>query len=966
MNINIDSAIFIGFLAVNLAVGLFYGREVKTIKDFALGGRNFSTTALVSTIVATWIGGDYLFITMSEVYTTGLHYAIGCLGMVVCLLLNAYVFIPKMGEFLGSISVASTMGDLYGKHVRLITAIGGTIASAGFIAVQFKVFGYILNNFIGLPGNTSIFLAASIVILYSAFGGIRSVAFTDVIQFFTFGVLIPVLGMVVWNHCSSLPNFDLKVAFSHPLFNYHEFLGFSNPKFWSLILLFLLFSIPDLNPTMFQRVAMGRSIEQVKKAFTISAVLLMLILLGMAWIAFLLFNVDPSLEPTNLVQYIINNYSHTGLKSFIMIGVVAMCMSTADSNINASSVLLTHDFCAPLNIKLKSELILSRVISVFLGLISIALALMDYDLLPLVFMTQSFYIPIIDVPLILAILGFRSTTKSVLIGMGASLISVIIWRGYFMDTGVDSILPGTIINFIFFLGSHYLLGQKGGWNITNNNKSFNSLNSKNKGIVNRFTRAIKKFDLIVFLKNNSPKNELIYTGFGIFCTISTICTMYSIANTIGTQNEGVILYIYEIMLILSVCFATYPIWPSYLKKEIITQVAWNFNIFFLLIYCSGFFLMLSNFSHQQLVVFIINIIVAAILTRWKLALGMIISGAYLSLKTYKYYANIDSLDINIASTSLIIYTFLLSGAAIVIFLKPKQEYLEATEHKVGELETEAVHLLHEVTGLNGQVIGLNNQVTGLNSKVIDLSDQVTHYVEQVADKNKEIERLGATAQKILNNVNHELRLPIGNVVNFSEMLHGTLGKSDNKLVKELSKEVYDNSNRVSTMILNMLDLATLDVKKVDLQKTTINFSELVTDRVKTCRKIYLRDKKIDFELRIEPEVMIAVDPNYIRQTVDNLVINAINFSTEGLIKVSVSKEKGQVIFTIMDQGKGIPTEELSDIFTPFKMGSNSESKAEGRGVGLALCKSAVEAHGGSITADSNGEVGATLRFVLPI
>jgi signal transduction histidine kinase len=304
------------------------------------------------------------------------------------------------------------------------------------------------------------------------------------------------------------------------------------------------------------------------------------------------------------------------------------------------------------------------------------------------------------------------------------------------------------------------------------------------------------------------------------------------------------------------------------------------------------------------------------------------------------------------------YSLTLIGSALIIFLKPKQEYLEATEHQVEDLKIETEHLSHEVTDLNSKVISLNTQVT-------DLNEQVTHYSEQVADKDKEIERLGATAQKILNNVNHELRLPIGNVVNFSEMLHETLGKSDNKLVKELSKEVYDNSNRVSTMILNMLDLATLEVKKVDLQKKIINFSELVEDRVKNCRKIYLRDKKINFELTIEPNILVSVDPNYMRQTVDNLVINSINFSTEGLIKVSVSKQKEQVIFTITDQGKGIPKAELDDIFTPFKMGSNSESKACGRGVGLALCKSAVEAHGGSITADSDGECGAKLQFTLP-
>jgi len=164
----------------------------------------------------------------------------------------------------------------------------------------------------------------------------------------------------------------------------------------------------------------------------------------------------------------------------------------------------------------------------------------------------------------------------------------------------------------------------------------------------------------------------------------------------------------------------------------------------------------------------------------------------------------------------------------------------------------------------------------------------------------------------------------------------------------------------------MLDLATLDVKKVDLQKKTINFSELVEDRVKTCRKIYLQEKKINFELTIDPEVMLVVDPNYIRQTVDNLVINAITFSETGLIKVIVTKQGKEVIFIIHDQGKGIPTLELSDIFTPFKMGSNSESKAEGRGIGLALCKSAVEAHGGYIKAESDGKFGATFRFALPL
>ena len=283
---------------------------------------------------------------------------------------------------------------------------------------------------------------------------------------------------------------------------------------------------------------------------------------------------------------------------------------------------------------------------------------------------------------------------------------------------------------------------------------------------------------------------------------------------------------------------------------------------------------------------------------------------------------------------LIYVMFMVAGFAITI-LKSKQEYQEATEAKVDTLETE----------------------------VLDLNEKVVHYSERISDQEKEIERLGATAQRIINNVNHELRLPVGNVMNFAEMLNDGLGKFNEQQLKSLSDEVYKNSNRLSSMIMNMLDLATLNAKKLELDKKMINLGELVEDRINNCRKIYLDDKKIDFVMKIHPEILILVDPNYMRQVVDNLVINAIKFSAEGVIRVELLKKGGLIEFTIKDNGIGIPKEELYDVFTPFKMGSNTESKAEGRGVGLALCKAAIEAHGGTITAESSG-VGAVFRFVL--
>jgi signal transduction histidine kinase len=169
------------------------------------------------------------------------------------------------------------------------------------------------------------------------------------------------------------------------------------------------------------------------------------------------------------------------------------------------------------------------------------------------------------------------------------------------------------------------------------------------------------------------------------------------------------------------------------------------------------------------------------------------------------------------------------------------------------------------------------------------------------------------------------------------------------------------------MILNMLDLAMLDVKKIELVKKTINLSELVEDRAEQCRKIYLQEKKIAFDLKIEPNILIDVDPNYIRQTIDNIVINAITYSQSGTISISVLRQgKNMVIITVEDEGIGIPESELPDIFTPFKMGIHTESKAEGRGVGLALCKAAVDAHGGEIKVESKRGKGALFKVVLPI
>ncbi|MEM6338958.1 MAG: HAMP domain-containing sensor histidine kinase, partial [Pseudomonadota bacterium] len=517
-----------------------------------------------------------------------------------------------------------------------------------------------------------------------------------------------------------------------------------------------------------------------------------------------------------------------------------------------------------------------------------------------------------------------------LIGMSASFCTIVLWKAFSPDNGIDSVIPGILVNIIFFIGSHYILKQQGGWVVVlGREKIESSLQRKNK------SRSIKDFNFLDFCSKNTPKSDSTYIFLSIFCVIAIFSGVYSIPLEKRLEYNEIIEIISHSVLVITTAWLIYPLWPPGLKNKRFIFIFWLFSLFYILSFVTSLQVIISDFGQFQLIVLLLSVMVLSMVVRWKISLFLIVLGIGASIQFFKYYTG-NNISANFGSLQFkILYILLMIAGILIAFFKPKQEHQEATEAKVDTLETE----------------------------VSDLNEKVVHYSERISDQEKEIERLGATAQRIINNVNHELRLPVGNVMNFAEMLNDGLGKFNEEQLKSLSDEVYKNSNRLSSMIMNMLDLATLNAKKLELDKKMINLGELVEDRINNCRKIYLDDKKIDFVMKIHPEILILVDPNYMRQVVDNLVINAIKFSSEGVIRVELLKKGDLIEFTIKDNGIGIPKEELYDIFTPFKMGSNTESKAEGRGVGLALCKAAIEAHGGTITAESSG-VGAVFRFVL--
>lgn len=274
---NIDIAIVVTFLILTLVVGLGHGQKVKTIKDYALGGRNFTTAALVATIVATWVSESGFMVALSKTYSDGLNYKFAATGFAAAFFIIAFFLIPRMGEFLGSVSIAEAMGDLYGSKVRLVVAIAGTIGAVGTIAVQFKVFGSIFSYFFSFSNFIAIIIAGTIATIYSAFGGIKAVTFTDILQFFAFGCVFPLVGFLVWNQFF-YEGYSLAHAASDPKFNLSFIFSKDNQKFAEMLVIFAYFAITTTSSApAFQRIAMGTDLFQVKKAFLIAGGILIII-----------------------------------------------------------------------------------------------------------------------------------------------------------------------------------------------------------------------------------------------------------------------------------------------------------------------------------------------------------------------------------------------------------------------------------------------------------------------------------------------------------------------------------------------------------------------------------------------------------------------------------------------------------------------------------------------------------------
>ena len=226
----------------------------------------------------------------------------------------------------------------------------------------------------------------------------------------------------------------------------------------------------------------------------------------------------------------------------------------------------------------------------------------------------------------------------------------------------------------------------------------------------------------------------------------------------------------------------------------------------------------------------------------------------------------------------------------------------------------------------------------------------------------ENERLRAN---LLRAVSHDLRTPLTSIMGSADSLM-TCGETlDPKTRGKLYSDIYQDAQWLNGMVENLLSASRMTGGQLNLNMTTELMDDMVDEAVN-----HLSRQLKDFTLvRNRPEELLFVraDARLLVQVVINLLDNAAKYAPKGSgIRIDTLAENGKVLVRIADEGPGIPEDQKERIFDLFySSGSLAGDSRRGLGIGLALCRSIVGAHNGTITVSDREPHGAVFEFALP-
>ncbi len=892
-SLNVTYIILGSFLVITLILGLYAGRQVTSLKEYAIGNGRFSTSTLVLTLLVTWIGGSSIIGSPGEIYKIGI---LGCFSWFATSIQFFYIaifFSKKLAHYKGALTMGDLMEKFYGTRVRIISGLLTSLKSICVLSIQLLMLGKVIEHFLLLDSRLGIIICSVVLGIYSVLGGIKSVTLTDVFQFIILAVAIPLILSFCLNEVGGYTNLFAKIPKT-------KFLILENKHFphWATYIFLCLLPNFLLHPTPLQRVLMARTSTQIRDMFLVLMVsgIVFGIVFGLMGLS--MWALFPNMDSKIIVFHTVNNLKLLPvIKAVIVCGFFAIIMSTADSILHVAGLTVFRDVLDPIfKFKESKQLVIVKMTTMIISVFAILSTL--YFVNTPYFRNINFYggmivIPVTYFPFTMSLLGLKSDNKSFVSGSICGLITM--FSCYLITkTHLLSALCGMVGNALGYMISH-IIQNKGVVFIKRDDEyeieniwipNLNSILTKLKNIMPTPSRVYEYCKNEV--RNNGSQNVI----FGAYCCIN-FSFPYFLWRHSDIEKFNFMTNMRFIGSVLGGILIVKSQWKEFLKSYY--PIFWYATLIYCIPFVTTMMFLLTNGSTAWLISIGSSMFFLMLLVSSEIFIVIAPLGTILALLIHKiYFGNFGVENLGFCTNYYLIYQIGFPIVVGILFAYRKQIF-NIRRGNIGlNLGSSLCHELRNT----------------LYSKVCN--QYSLKLLESLETKNKEGQREFYTIpirkyEFILDKIKE--------AINFEDVSIKIIGTFENlfrKYKKSLEQPKVCSMQSIVQYALKNLNLMPNEVENIEV------------------------DLSDDFYVKV-PKAPLGF-------TISNIIKNALKHGKSTKIKIHLSENQ----LIIRDNGIGIPESNLDKIFSMHFTTGNKDST----GIGLGFAKIIVKSFYGDIWCES--------------
>ncbi len=260
----------------------------------------------------------------------------------------------------------------------------------------------------------------------------------------------------------------------------------------------------------------------------------------------------------------------------------------------------------------------------------------------------------------------------------------------------------------------------------------------------------------------------------------------------------------------------------------------------------------------------------------------------------------------------------------------------------------------------------NTELHIVSEEIKTQNEEILAQKENIEEKNKKLELLNTTKNKLFAIIGHDLRNPFSSIIGLSQLLISNFKNYDNEKKLTFLNYINTASEDGHNLLVQLLDWARVQTGVLVAKPTKFTFKSIFEQTINVLEP-QVSQKEISISSEFQENLELLSDKNMISTVLRNLITNAIKFTHKGgYIKIKALAKQDFIEISVSDNGIGISSGRLKKLFSLSESSSSSGTEHEkGTGLGLILCKDFIDLNGGTIKAESQEGKGSTFTFILP-